>query len=139
MPLLARQQEIDARQARAIDRAKRLDRQPLHLRDGRGRQVRGNHGLRSVVEILGLVVVELARRQDLAGHRGFRIVVAEDGAFDLTRVGHRGFDDHLAIELRGRVSIAGTSSSRVFTFEMPTLDPRLAGLTKTGSPSLPMC
>ena len=34
------------------------------------------------------------------------------------------------------VSIAGTSSSRVLTFEMPTLDPRFAGLTNTGKPQL---
>ena len=31
------------------------------------------------------------------------------------------------------------ASSGVFTFEMPTLDPRLAGLTNTGSPSGAIC
>ena len=56
---------------------------------------------RRLLEILRLVVVELARRQDLARDRRLGIVVAEDRALDLARVGHRGLDDDLAVELRG--------------------------------------
>ena len=57
---------------------------------------------RSVVEVLRLVIVELARRDDLAGHRRLRVVVAEHRALDLARVGHRRFDDDLAVEASRR-------------------------------------
>ena len=50
---------------------------------------------------------------------------------DLARVRHRRLDDDLAIELRRRASIAARSSAACLAFEMPTLDPRLAGLTNT--------
>ena len=56
--------------------------------------------------------------------------------FDLARVGHRGFDDDLAIELGGERRSPARSSAACFAFEMPTLDPRLAGLTNTGKPRL---
>ena len=73
----------------------------LHLVGDLLRQVRGDDRLRSFVEVLRLVVVELARRDDLAGHRRLGLVVAEHRALDLARVGHRGLDDDLAIEAAG--------------------------------------
>ena len=86
---------------------------------------------RSVVEVLRLVVVELARRDDLAGDRGLRVVVAEHRALDLARVRHRRSTTILRSNCAAR-SIAARSPSRVFAFEMPTLEPRLAGLTNSG-------
>ena len=73
----------------------------LDLVHGLLRQVRGDDRLRSFVEVLRLVVVELARRDDLAGHRRLGRVVAEDRALDLARVGHRGLDDDLPVEAAG--------------------------------------
>ena len=59
--------------------------------------VGGNREPARAVEILGFVVVELARRHDLAGHRRDRVVVAEHGHLDLSRVRHGGLDHDLAI------------------------------------------
>ena len=101
-----------------------------------GGQIGGNHRLRSLVQILRFVVVELARRDDLAGHRGLRIVVAEHRAFDLARVRAPRLRPRPCDRTASAISIAGTSSAGVFTFEMPTLDPRLAGFTNTGRPSV---
>ena len=55
--------------------------------------------------------------------------------FDLARVRHRRLDDDLAIELRGELDRRVAARSACFAFEMPTLEPRLAGLTNTGKPS----
>ena len=89
----------------------------------------------SVVEVLRLVVVELARRDDLAGHRRLGIVVAEHGALrSRARCGTAASIDDLAIELRGERRSPSRSSAACFAFEMPTLDPRLAGFTNTGKP-----
>ena len=90
--------------------------------------------LRSVVEVLGFVVVELARRHDLAGHRGRRLIVAEHGALDLARVGTAASTTILRSKPPAR-SIAAASPAASLAFEMPTLDPRLAGFTNIGKPS----
>ena len=71
--------------------------------------------------ILGLVVVELARRHDLARPprppaRRCRAPRTRSRAR-----GHRGFDDELAIELGGRA--IAPSARRGFAFEIPTLEP----------------
>ena len=65
-------------------------------------QIGGDDVARGAVEIFRLVVVELARRDDLAGHRRLGLVVAEHGDLDLARLRHRGLDDDLAIELARR-------------------------------------
>jgi hypothetical protein len=56
-----------------------------------------------VVEILRFVVVELARRNDLAGDRRFRPVVADHRALDLACRGDRRLDDDLAIVRPGKI------------------------------------
>ena len=89
----------------------------------------------AVVEVLRFVIVELPRRDDLAGHRRLRIVVAEDAALDLARIRHGGLDDDLSVEAAGqRPSLRG-ARRRSFAFEMPTLDPRFAGFTNIGNRS----
>ena len=100
-----------------------------------GRQVGRDDRLRPLVEVLRLVVVELARRHHLAGDRRLGLVVAEHRALDLARVRHAGLDDDLAIEARRRGRCAASSSPASWAFEMPTLEPRLAGLTKSGNGS----
>ena len=97
------QQEIDARHARALRRPVRGDGEPTDLLAQLVRQRRGDVRHRPVVEVLGFVVVELARGHDLAGHRRLRVVVAEHRHLDLAGVGHGGLDDDLAVELRGEV------------------------------------
>ena len=129
------QQEVDPSHAGAVDRLERRDRQPLDLRGGRSRQIRRDEDLRPVVDVLGLVVVELARRDDFAGHRGRRLVVAEHGALDFARLGHRRLDDDLAVEARRRDPSPPRATRGSLAFEMPTLDPRLAGFTNIGKPS----
>ena len=82
----------------AVDGLERGDRQPADLVRDRGWQLGRNDRLRTLVEVLRLVVVELARGDDFARHRGLRLVVAEHAALDFPRVGHRGLDDDLAVE-----------------------------------------
>ena len=66
-------------------------------------EVGGDHRLRPAVEVLRLVVVELARRDDLAGHRRLGLVVAEHGALDLARLGTAASTTDLAVEREGRL------------------------------------
>ena len=119
----------------AVDRLERRHRQPLDLRGGRSRQIRRDEDLRAVVDVLRLVVVELARRDDFAGHRGRRLVVAEHGALDLARARpppprRRSCDRSCRRDPSPR-----RATPRSLAFEMPTLDPRLAGFTNIGKPS----
>ena len=53
-------------------------------------------------------------------------------ALDLARVRHRALDDDAAIEVAASVDGRGQIGRRPATFEMPTLEPMLAGLTKSG-------
>ena len=107
LPGRAVHEEVDARHAGAVDRAEHLDREPLHFGRHVRRQVGRDDRPRVVVEILGLVIVELARWDHFAGNRHLGIVVAEHGDLDFACVGHRGFDDDLSIELRGQVDRRG--------------------------------
>ena len=68
------------------------------------------------------------------GDRRLRLVVAEHAALDLAGVGHGGLDDNLAVERSGEVHRLA-QAGLVLAFEMPTLDPRLAGLTNIGKRS----
>ena len=101
--LVRAEQEIYARHPGAIDRLERQDREPLDFRGCSRSEIRRNDGSRSVIDVLGFVIVELARRDDLAWHRGLRRVVAEHGAFDFAGVGDRRFDDNLSIEAAGEI------------------------------------
>ena len=64
---------------------------------GRDEQLRGS------VEVFGSVVVELTAGDDLAGHGRPGFVVAQDGAFDLTRLGDGSLDDDFGVVLGGFV------------------------------------
>ncbi len=63
---------------------------------------RRNDQARRTVEILRLVVVELARRHDLARHRRLGRVVAEDRALDLARIRNGALDDRLPVVVQRR-------------------------------------
>ena len=69
-PVVAAEQKVDAREARAVDRLERGDRLAPHVvAPSSSSSARGDLGARSGVDVLRFVVVELARRHDLAGHR----------------------------------------------------------------------
>src|SRR5207244_1282079 len=57
-----------------------------------------NHQPRALIQILGLIVVELVRRNDLSRQAGEWVVVPQDGALNLTRV-ETLLDDDLAVVL----------------------------------------
>ena len=92
---------------------------------------RRDEGLRVVVDVLRFVVVELARRDDFARKRRFgssfpstahSISLAFGTAASMTT-----FRSNWSAS-----SIAALKSASDFAFEIPTLEPRLAGLTNTG-------
>ena len=107
----AREQEVHPGHAGAVDGAEGGDRQRADVFGLRRRQLRRNDHLGPIVDVLRFVVVELARRNDLTGNRGFRRVVAEHGAFDLAGFGHRRLDDDLAIE--GSCQVEGARQALV--------------------------
>ena len=88
-----------------------------------------------VVEILGFVIVELARRDDLAGQRRLRArrCPAPRIRFRARRAPppRRQPCDRTPARARS----PPPARPPYFTFEMPTLEPRLAGLTNSGRPS----
>ena len=126
------QQEIDARHALAVDGLVAFDRQAPHLGRLLRREVGRQHGLRPVEQVLVFVIVELARGQDLAGHRGNRRFVAEHRALELA-AGDAALDDDLAVVAGGAARAAASSSARSCAFEMPTDEPRFAGFTNNGN------
>src|SRR4029079_7187046 len=89
---LGREEKVDPRETGAIDRLERLCSGHLEFGGRRVGQVRGCYEACAVIEVLSVVVVELARRQDLADGRRLRVVVAEDSALDLADV-QRFFDE----------------------------------------------
>ena len=64
------------------------------------RELGGQFHAGRVEEILVLVIVELARGQNLARRGGLRLVIAQHRAFDFG-AGDGAFDDDLGIETRG--------------------------------------
>ena len=86
------------------------------------------------VEVLGFVVVELARRHDLAGDRRLGSSLPST-AHSISRAsGTAASTTTLRSYSAASVDAPRRARSRVRAFEMPTLDPRLAGLTNTGKP-----
>src|SRR6185436_5521859 len=136
-PRVAREQKVDARHAGAVDRLECRNRERLHLGHLLLAEVGGDHDPGAVlagVEVLRLVVVELARRDHLARHGRLGIVVAEDRTFDFARFRHGRLDHDLAVEL-GRELDRRPQLRRVARLRDATLDPRFAGFTNTGKPS----
>ena len=68
------------------------------------------------VEILRFVVVELARRNDFAGHGRLGLVVAEHGHFDLARLGHAASMTILRSNSAAERSMAVLSSAACLAF-----------------------
>ena len=78
----------------------------------RGFELGGDQELRAFLEIFRGVVVEFAVRDDFAGDRRLRIVIAEDGDFDFA--GGNGFlDQNLHCELASQVQRRGELLARV--------------------------
>ena len=94
-------------------------------------QLRGNLQARAFFEIFRGVVVEFAVRNDFAGNRSHRIVVAQDGDFDFAGF-DAALDQNLLRELRGGRSIAAASSRRCAPGSFPRKSPSVAGFTKNG-------
>ena len=93
---------------------------------------RRDQQLRPVLDVLVVVVVELAPRHDLADDRRLRLVVAEHGALELPRVDPFLDEDPLVVA-EGEHRRPPPRSSHAFTFVTPTEEPPQAGLTKSGS------
>src|ERR1043166_9817969 len=92
----ALQEEVDARESGGADRLERVDGDLPDLLGLLFRQLRRNHELRFVLDVLVLVVVEVASRDDFARHARLRLLVAEDRDLDLARV-DAALDEHLLV------------------------------------------
>ena len=102
-PVGTRQQEVDARQAGAVDGSKRGDRQAPDLGRGRRRQIGGDDAF--AIRRPGISPRSRRTRatgMTSPGDRRLGGVVAEHPAFDLARVGTGRLDHDLAIELSRR-------------------------------------
>src|SRR3990172_7457622 len=73
---VAGEEKIDARHARAVDGFKRGEGQRSYLGRLRVGQRCRNQEPRSLVDVLGLEIVELTRRDDLARDRGLALVLS---------------------------------------------------------------
>src|SRR5262245_42105875 len=82
------QEEIDSRQSRPVYRLKSPYRQLLNLARQIRRQFRRNHqSSTAVIDVLGLVIVELGSlSDDLSRQTGHRFVVTEHADLDLPRI-----------------------------------------------------
>src|SRR5947209_4153282 len=67
---------------------------------------RGDKQLRTLIQVFGLVVVELVRGNHLAHYGGLRFVVAQDADLELARV-NRALDHQLPIERGGEPETRG--------------------------------
>ena len=106
--MVGHHEEVDPRQALAVERVERAHRQSAQLLLDLGRQVGGQVDLGLLVgEVLGLEVVELvvAARADLGGPAGLGLAVAgaEHAALDLARADHGLLDEHLGVVLEGQL------------------------------------
>jgi hypothetical protein len=95
-----------------------------------GGQLGGDDERGAVPGVLVVVVVELGAGDDLTGDRGRQLPGAEHAALDLP-ADDRLLDDDPLVE-GGGGGHGGEQPLRSATFETPTEDPRLAGLTNTG-------
>ena len=92
--------------------------------------------LRAVVEVLRFVVVELARRDDFAGHRRLAASSLPSTAHSISRASGTAASTTILRSKAPARSMRRRPARRAsLAFEMPTLDPRLAGLTNIGKPS----
>src|SRR4029077_9652787 len=96
------QEKIDAGHAAEFERAESLYGVLLDFLHLRGLEFGGNHDLRTLFEILRGVIIKFAVRDDFAGHRRLRVVVAEHGDFDLAG-DHAFLDENFHGEFRGKI------------------------------------
>src|SRR6266850_3481017 len=100
---LALNEEVNARQSRAVDRLERAYGVALKARDYLLRQLCRHLSPRGVVDILVLIIVEFVARDYLARKAGHRMLVAEDAHFYFAPV-YCALDDYLAVVARGVIN-----------------------------------
>ena len=95
-------EEVAAPEARASAEGEDLQRELAHPLRGRLADPRRDAKLHPPRLVLRLVVVPVGVGEDLTGHGGDRLGVAENGALDL-RAGARRLDDHLRVVAAGEL------------------------------------
>src|SRR5215217_3860287 len=130
MVAVAVHEEIAARHAGQIERARRGDRYFLYLGQRAPVDWRRDKKLRVFVDVLGVVVVELIAGNDLADDRGDRLVVAEHRNLQLAGV-YRFFDQDAAVE-SASLAHGGRELARVMRLDHAHTRAHVRWLDETG-------
>src|SRR5499425_19044 len=129
---LALDEEVHAREPRAVHGAEGLHRELAHAAGDLGRQRCGHLEGGVTLAVLRLVVVPLARVADLAGHGSLRMVVAEHGDLDLASL-HGALDEDATVVSRGEGEGSGEILGRLHLADAHA-GAQVRGLDKAGKP-----
>src|SRR5262249_21049011 len=126
----ALQKQIDASHARTFEDFESSNGQPLGIIRLNRLERRGNQQARVVIDVLRVVIVELAGGNNLSGQRRNRIVVTKNADLDLASIDSP-LDDDLAIVLRRSFQGSRQFFGGVY-FRDSDGGPKVGGLDKHG-------